>query len=210
MTTVLRLAELLAARLCHDLSGPLGTLAGTIELAGEDPALAGEALTLASASAAALAARLRLVRAAWSGDHAPMRCGQIETLLAGLPPSRRLRIDLSGIDPEPEFPPAAARLLINALMLGAESLPAGGVLSGHGSPAGEVILTLAGPGAAWPPGFAACLVDPEQAWAALSGPRALQMPLTALIAHAAGLRARLLLGGPVTAGPPPLLLACAG
>ena len=33
----LHLAELLAVRLCHDLSGPLGTLMGALELLAEDP-----------------------------------------------------------------------------------------------------------------------------------------------------------------------------
>ncbi len=43
----LRLAELLAIRLCHDLSGPLGTMMGALEMVADDPEMADEALPLA-------------------------------------------------------------------------------------------------------------------------------------------------------------------
>ena len=36
MNETLRLAELLCARLCHDLSGPLGALIGVLEVAREE------------------------------------------------------------------------------------------------------------------------------------------------------------------------------
>ena len=36
MSDSLRLAELLCARLCHDLSGPLGALIGILEIAREE------------------------------------------------------------------------------------------------------------------------------------------------------------------------------
>ena len=65
--TGLRLAELLAARLCHEVSGPAGTLAGAVEIARTEPASAAEALDIAAKAAASLAGRLRLLRAAWAG-----------------------------------------------------------------------------------------------------------------------------------------------
>ena len=47
----LELASALCARLCHDISSPLGTLSGTLELAHEEPEQAEEALALAAESA---------------------------------------------------------------------------------------------------------------------------------------------------------------
>ena len=82
----LRLAELLAARLCHDFAGPLGSLAGALEIAADDPDGAGEALAIASESASALAGRVRLYRAAWGGDGGPITRTEIVALAAGHAP----------------------------------------------------------------------------------------------------------------------------
>ncbi len=60
----LHLADLVGARLCHDLSGLLGTLLGAIEMTIEDTAKPGEALLLADEAAQELGLRLRLLRAA--------------------------------------------------------------------------------------------------------------------------------------------------
>src|SRR5258708_36426818 len=67
MTQSLRLAELLASRLCHDLSGPINTLDGVLELARDDPLMQAEALGEASEAAAVLTRRLRVLRPAWGG-----------------------------------------------------------------------------------------------------------------------------------------------
>src|SRR3954454_25339494 len=64
---MLRLAELLCARLCHDLSGPLGALVGILEIAREEQP-EGETLALADETANELVQRLRLLRAAWGRD----------------------------------------------------------------------------------------------------------------------------------------------
>ena len=63
----LRLAELLCARLCHDLSGPLGALIGIIEIAREEQPDS-ETLALAEETAVELGQRLKLLRAAWGQD----------------------------------------------------------------------------------------------------------------------------------------------
>src|SRR5690349_3358986 len=54
---LLRLAELLCARLCHDLSGPLGALIGILDLAREE-APDSETVSLAEETATELAQRL--------------------------------------------------------------------------------------------------------------------------------------------------------
>ena len=65
MSESLDLAELLCARLCHDLSGLLGSLLGVLEIAREEQG-GSETLGLAETTAAELATRLKLLRAAWT------------------------------------------------------------------------------------------------------------------------------------------------
>jgi hypothetical protein len=120
-----------------------------------------------------------------------------------------LQLDLIGMEPEAVFPPAAGRLILNVLLLAAESLPGGGIVALSGSPTRNVLVTIAGPRAAWPAGFAACVTDETAAWAAATSARSLQAPLTALIACRDGTRLSLLM--PSGAGNdttlPPLLLS---
>ena len=66
-----KLAEILAARLCHDLAGLTGSLGGALELAEEDA----EALSVARDSALALHARLTLLRAAFGPADAAQTMG---------------------------------------------------------------------------------------------------------------------------------------
>jgi histidine phosphotransferase ChpT len=208
----LRLAELLAIRLCHDISGPLGTLMGSLELVTEDPDSAGEALPLASDVSFALVRRLRLLRAAWGGATGALDMAAFRAMAAE-PAGRRLVFELDVPDQTARFSPAAARLALNVVMLGQESLPHGGVLAFSGDPGGDMIVTISGPRAAWPAGFALYLTDPARAWEALRGTeeptaaRGMQALLTALIAHGAGLRLSFLMAGPSET--PPLLMSLA-
>jgi hypothetical protein len=91
------------------------------------------------------------------------------------------------------FPSPASRLLLNLLMLAAEGLPGGGTVGLAGGPA-DLFVMIAGPRAGWPSGLAACLADPAEAFAALTDTRALQMPLTALLARGHDVRLSLLMG----------------
>lgn len=178
----LALAAAVAARLCHDLGGPLGGLAGALEVAAETPDARAEALEIATEGAAALARRLRLLRAAWAGC-GPMRGPELQRLAEGLPP--RVRLDLSGLGQAP-LPAELARLALNLLLLGAEELPRGGTLLLSRDASG-LQARLDAPGASWP-----ALPGPA-AWRDAS-PRTLQAPLTLMAAAAAGLR--LVLGQP--------------
>jgi hypothetical protein len=98
-------------------------------------------------------------------------------------------------------------VVLNLLLLAAEALRGGGTLRLSGAPDGELLIRIDGPRAAWPAGLAACLADEEAAWAALDDPRALQAPLTALIARQAGVRLSMLLPSGIAGGVPPLLLS---
>ncbi len=205
----LYLAELIVARLCHDLSGPIGPLAGMLELALEDPDAAEEALAVMQETAAGLIARIRLLRSAWTGDCGAMDSAAIGVLVTNALARKQVTIDLSGLAAQP-IPPATARLLLNVLMLGTESLPGGGTLACAGAPDGDIVISIAGPRAGWPPGLAACLIDPAAAWRLLEHPRDLQLPLVALLASRPGPRLSLLFGAATAGGPPPLLISHRG
>lgn len=186
----LHLAELLSARLCHELAGPAGALAGTLELAIEDRDF--ELVATAHEQALLLVARLRLLRAAWGAGEALDAAG-LRGLLVALPRAARVRTELDRLDPDASFPPLAARLLLNVLLLAAESLPRGGrvVLASTGS---GTEVSLHGQPAAWPPSLATMLGE-DVAWQQLDA-RGMQAPLTALMARVAGIGLMLTAGGP--------------
>lgn len=199
----LRLAELLTARLCHDLSGLLGGVHGTLDLLLEELG-ANETAAIAHETATALTRRMKLLRTAWGGPPEPLDLPQFTALALGLA-NRRVVLDVSALSPKTAFSPVMGRLLANLLVLGADSLPRGGTVALDGD-ATDIIIRLSGPDAAWPIGFAAMLVDEPTAWAALHDARSLQGPLTALLAHHSGLRLTLLHATGATTAAPPLRL----
>lgn len=178
---VLHLADLVGARLCHDLSGLLGTLLGALEMTIEDTAKPGEALLLADEAAQELGLRLRLLRAAWAGNGAELDAAGLGALAPGLSSGRRVRVDVAGL--EGEFPAPIGRTLLNLMLLGAEALPGGGVVTLTGRWPGQLSMSAEGPRLVRPGALTACLagavVPPASA-------RDLQAPLTFLVAAAAG------------------------
>jgi histidine phosphotransferase ChpT len=194
------LAESLCARLCHDISGPLGTVTGALDLAAEDPDSTVESLELAREAATQMVQRLRLSRAAWGGDCGVLDAAGLVELARGLP--ARVQLEAGGLSGH--FPAPVARVLVNLVLLAAEALPRGGHIALSGAPDADVVLMVAGPQAGWPAGLTLALADPLSA--PLDEPRGVQAPLVALLAEAAGLRVSLLLASGVHDGVPPLLL----
>jgi histidine phosphotransferase ChpT len=179
----LRLAELLCARLCHDLSGPLGALVGVLEIAREEQP-ASQTLAIAEGTAAELAQRLKLLRAAWGHDVDDIDVARLRGFADSLSSSRRVVLDVAGLAPDAVFSAPMGRIILNLLLVAAESLPGGGTVALFGSPGDNVLVTISGPRAGWPPGFAALIADDTAAWEAmLADPRRLQGPLTALLAR---------------------------
>jgi histidine phosphotransferase ChpT len=209
MSESLRLAELLCARLCHDLSGLLGSLIGVLEIAREEQADS-ETLAVAEESAVELGQRLKLFRAAWGQGAEELDLIRLQEFADSAFASRRLRLDLAGLELDAVFPPEAAQMVLNVLLLAAESMPGGGIVALAGSPADNLMVTISGPRAAWPAGLGAWLSDDAAAWTAVTqSARHLQGPLTALIARGHGFRLSMLM--PVGAGAsadtlPPLVL----
>ncbi len=191
------LLRALAARLCHDLAGPLGVLSGGIEAALDDPTDPAEALELARQASVEAAARLRLLRAAWAGTEEALSVADITRLADGLPRRHAIRPDLSALGAT-TLPPAEAVLLLNLLLLAAEALPAGGDIAVARDREQDWVLRVSGPRARWPAGFATGLSEgPIEA-------RGLAVPMTLRAAAAAGMSLSLLMGGPEDA--PPLLV----
>jgi len=182
----LRLPAALAARICHDIAGPLGSLAGTLDMLAEDGDP--EALAIARESASILAARLRLVRAAWAEDVDVPGTRVMQALIPGLPNAERLRVTL---ELDPCMAPGLRRLGLNLLLLGSAALPRGGDVVLHGQ-AGVLRLRVAGRQAAWPEALAACAAAGEAAAAEWRDPRSLAVPMACLLAATQGLRIILL------------------
>jgi histidine phosphotransferase ChpT len=193
----LRLAELLSARMSHDLGGTIGTLAAALELAIDETPEPSEALSLAVEAAEELRARLKLVRAAWGPAGEDLSPEAVHALAAGLHDDGRMTLDIALPD-DAVIPAPTGRVVLNLLLLAREALPAGGVVTLTGTP-DDLVVSIAGPRATWPAGLATCLTSEANAWAAVKDARSLQAPLTTLLARSLGLRLSLLLpGGPST------------
>jgi len=124
----MKLAEMLASRLCHDLAGPLAAIGNGMELLtdpdfGPDP----EAITLVESSATQATASLRFLRSAFGV--AGEREGQpshLRAIAGDWLRGRRVTLEW-GLAEEP-LPPEVGRLLLNLICLAAETLPRGGVI----------------------------------------------------------------------------------
>ena len=200
MKDPLRLAAVLCARLCHDLSGPLGALIGVIEIAHEEQP-GSETLALGEETATELAQRLKLLRAAWGPDGDEMDLATLRGFADSLLSSRRVQLDLTGLTAETVFPPPAARVILNLLLLAAESLPGGGTVSLSGTFPDGILTTISGPRAAWPAGLDGWLAEEGAAWKAVTtNTRALQAPFTTLLARSRGFRLQMVAPAATPAG----------
>ena len=134
MAEGLKLAELLCARLCHDLAGPIGAVATGAELLGDEGlgGMAAEALALLEASAASAGVRLRFMRLALGGIAGPQSDGALQDLasafLAGTGAADSIRLDWKISCPN-GWTGIKAKILVNLLLLARDSLPRGGQIT---------------------------------------------------------------------------------
>jgi histidine phosphotransferase ChpT len=166
------LAQDLCARLCHDLVGPLGTVAGALDMLRDDP----DAAELARDAAADMRRRLKFWRVACGGGTGSMAVAEITGLLDGLLSGGRARLELQGLDTDEELPAAVAQMLLVAALLAGEALPRGGTVMLLRENAGFT-LRPEGRVVAWPPALLATL-----AGSAAQGPR--EVPAGLLRRHA--------------------------
>lgn len=182
----LTLAELLCARLCHDLSGPVGATAAGTELFEGMGTTDAETLSLVATSAQGAAARLRFLRAALGPTaQNPMAASALRHLvsqhLGTQASAAAAAVTLTwGALPDP-VAGETARLLLNLIILGLGALPRGGRLVVDAGPAGPSLL-IHGEPASLSDDIRAVLVD----GAAPAGPRSAQARLTRLLAEKSG------------------------
>ncbi|CCG41103.1 histidine phosphotransferase family protein [Magnetospirillum molischianum] len=170
----LDLAELLCARLCHDLAGPLGAVGSGAELLGDDadPEMA----RLVASTAAGAVSRLRLLRAALGTAGGVRPEGELHSLVrayldAGA--SAAARPELAWHSDRPEISGDVGRLLLSLVIVAKDSLPRGGRVSveiGSPSSVGKIGLAVGfnGPSARLDPDSRAAFCKADQAY----GPRA--------------------------------------
>lgn len=131
----LQLAELLCARICHDLSGPVGAAAAGAELLEDmEAAPDAETLGLVAGAAAGAAARLKYFRAALGPAASAAQSSAalrdlIENYLGTQVSAASPGIALAWPAGMPALDGAAARLLLNLVLLGKDALPRGGRLT---------------------------------------------------------------------------------
>jgi hypothetical protein len=182
----LQLIEMASARLCQAMHESVGQLEQALSTQANDDA----SKSAAAKAAQALFHRLKLIRAAWGPADEPITLVIMTGLARGLP--ERVVIDTSALPPATVFCASRGRILLNLLLLAADSLPAGGriVLAGA---ADDIFLQLVGREAAWPVGMSIYLTDEAEALTALTNGQNPQMALTSLFAQAAKIRLSLLL-----------------
>ena len=126
---------------------------------------------------------------------------RLMALASGLP--KRTALDASPLAANTAFRPLEGRIVCNLLLLGAESLPSGGVITLAGG-TGDLFLQIAGQVTRWPSGLALWFNDETAAEQALYEAASMQGALTALLAREARLRLSLLIP-PAGQNVPPML-----
>ena len=177
----LRIAELLAARLCHELVSPVGAINNGVELLEDDPDFAADAAALIGQSAIQATRRLQFYRIAY-GSTVPIAVEQGRKATLDLFADGKIACDW------PEAPGLAvgAKLACNFMLVAAEALPRGGRLTlGAGASDGLEIL-VTGEGARLPAHLPDALAGALPADAVDA--RSVQAAFTGALARRAGLR----------------------
>lgn len=159
MAIDIRVLELLASRLCHDLVSPVGAIRNGLELIEEmedepNPAFMGEAIKLIDHSSGQADRRLRLFRLAYGVAGREVRgFAEMRSIVAGWLEGGRTRAVWAGGVPADTVTErtGVAKVLLNTIILAEEALTHGGTITvagqGDGA-AGRLTVTAAGrPGA---------------------------------------------------------------
>lgn len=161
--TDLRLAELLASRLCHDLVGPISAISNGMELLEEGVSeLDEEAKRLVGDSAAQAAAILQFFRVAFGFSAAPSdSSAELEELVAAFLAPRKATLTWS-VPGALELPAGWGKLLMNMAALASEALPLGGRVEATATSVGggwQLRCLAIGPDAGLRPEVAAALAS---------------------------------------------------
>lgn len=132
LTADLRVFELLASRLCHDVVGPIGAVNNGMELLAEDDEeMAGDAIELAGASARQAADALQFYRLAYgmAGTQVDANGPELARVAGAFLEKHKTRLIWPDGNMPIMAPDGLAKLLLNLVALAAESLPRGGEVS---------------------------------------------------------------------------------
>jgi histidine phosphotransferase ChpT len=127
----LRVAELLASRLCHDLVGPVGAVGNGLELLNDDEfGMAEDAMKLTTGSARQASHVLQFFRLAYgmAGARVGADYSQLRDLSAALLEPSRTKLEWTTVQAPDGAPDGLAKVLLNMIALGHEALPRGGRL----------------------------------------------------------------------------------
>ena len=158
-----RVAELLCSKLCHDLISPVGAVNNGLELLGEDRSMWDEAVALIGQSGRQAAARLSFFRVAFGAANQgeTMTAEDAAGLAADFFAGSKITITWTSPVPMPAkiMPRSWAKLLLNLVLLAAETLPRGGeVHASPGEAANSISVSSRGEGCRLTDAAAACLV----------------------------------------------------
>jgi histidine phosphotransferase ChpT len=122
-------AALLVSRVCHDLVSPVGAVVNGLEVLEDerDAAMRADALKLVVSSAEQAAARLQFARIAFGAAGsagAELDLTEVGRIVKGLVQGGKVSVDWQAA--QVNWPKDWAKLLMNATLLGADSLPRGG------------------------------------------------------------------------------------
>lgn len=132
--TDLRLCELLAARICHDLVGPVGAVANGIELLGPDGSGAdAEVVQLIGSSARVAGRRLQAFRVAFGSANAIPRTGcigAVRELALSLAEDGKTALDWPPPPPDVEAASdkTTAKVVLNLVLIALDSMLRGGTV----------------------------------------------------------------------------------
>jgi histidine phosphotransferase ChpT len=191
-----RLAELVAARICHDLGSPMASLTALLP-----QAAAPAAMEVLDETARELRARLLLMGAVF-GLPDELDWPGVARLLAGAPMAHRVAFALparAGV-----LPAGLARLALAGLLMAAEALPRGGTVHASEPAPGMLAMRPEGRDAAWPEVLLELLAGGPMEAALAEGPRRVLAPW--LVSLAEGERHALGLAMPVGSGPAALTI----
>lgn len=127
-----RVAELLASRLCHDLVGPIGAVGNGLELLADDEfGMADDAMQLTTNSARQASGILQFFRLAYgmAGARVGADYTQIRDLSAALLSNTRTELDWQAVAAPEGAPDGLPKLVLNMIALAQEALPRGGRLA---------------------------------------------------------------------------------
>jgi len=122
-------SALMVSRVCHDLVGPLGAVVNGLEVLEDerDAAMREDAIKLVTSSANQALARIQFMRIAFGAAGsagAELDLGEIGRLIQGLLEGGKVKLEWNV--PHAYWAKDWAKLLMNATLIGADSLPRGG------------------------------------------------------------------------------------